>query len=484
MYNSIKLKATYILLLTLLISCKKDFLEIVPKGNLIAATADDYQLLMNNNTFYSYGIQSGWHIPMLMGDELAAEGVYFNSTQPIVKRAFKWEPVIFDPLVNGTELREFLSNLYTCNAVINEVMSAEGSTAQKKSVLAQALVTRAWIYFQLINFYGKPYAAATAAQDPGFPIITKDDINQNSFDRSNVQAVHDFIVNDLLTAIPDLPIQNGVRTRVSKAAGEGLLGKVYLFMGKNAEALVQLNAAMGSIALQTNGPRLYDYNLEFGPGGSFLPIGNAGPAGPLTNTNDYTESVLFKTFPNFNSASYGNIGMVIKPEIAALFAPSDLRLKFYTNKNPNGSANPGDRLRKYVRYSRFGLELPDVYMLLAECKAKLNDLPGAVTILETFRNHRMPVADARVPAPVSTNRSALLRFIFDERIREYAEEGYRWFDMRRQSVDPDFSGQTFTHQVFAANGTTETFTLDQPNRLVMKIPQPIIDANSGMANNP
>ncbi|RQO75773.1 RagB/SusD family nutrient uptake outer membrane protein [Pedobacter sp. KBW06] len=484
MYNSIKLKATYILLITLLISCKKDFIEIVPKGNLIASTADDYQLLLNNNTFYNYGIQSGWHIPMLLGDELAAEGLYFNSTQPIVRRSFKWEPVIYDPLVIGGDLREFLRNLYTCNSIINEVMGAEGNVPQKKSVYAQALVTRAWIYFQLINFYGKPYDAATAAQDPGFPLIIKDDINQNSFDRSTVKAVYDFIVKDLVTAIPDLPIQNGVRTRVSKAAGEGLLGKVYLFMGKNTDALTQLNAAMSTIASQTNGPRLYDYNIELAPGGSFLPIGNLGPAGPLTNINDYTESVLFKTFPNFNSASYGNIGMVIKPEVAALFGASDLRLKFYTNRNPNGSVNPGGRLRKYVRYSRFGLELPDVYMLLAECRAKLNDLPGAVAILEAFRKHRMPVIDSTVPSPISTNRSALLRFIFDERIREYAEEGYRWFDMRRQSVDPDFAGQVFTHRVYAVDGATETFTLDQPNRLVLRIPQPIIDANSGMPNNP
>lgn len=484
MYHSMRLKALYIFLFTLLVSCKKEFLEFVPKGRLIATTAEEYQLLMNNNTFYNYNITSGWHMPMLMGDELAAEGRYFNSTGATTRRAFRWEPVIFDPTANDSQLTSFLSNIYVCNSIINQVMEVEGTEAQKKSVQAQAKATRAWIYFQLINFYGKPYLASSAGQDPGFPIITEGDINQNSFDRTSVQAVYDFIIKDLTDAIANLPVDNGIRTRMSKPAAEGILGKVYLFMGRNSDALVQLNAAMNDIAGLSNGPRLYDYNKELGTGGSFMPIGTTGPAGPLTNTNDYTESVVFKTFPNFNSGSYGNIGMVIRPEVAELFNASDLRLKFYTPNNPNGTPNTGGRLRKYVRYTRFGLELADLYMLNAECKARLNDLTGATATLETFRKNRMPVAAAVVPAEISGNQSALIKFIIEERIREYAEEGYRWFDMRRLSVDPLFAGQVFTHTIYAIDNTETVVTMDQPNRLVMRIPQTIISANANMQNNP
>jgi len=484
MYHSIRLKALYIFLFTLLVSCKKEFLEFVPKGSLIATTADEYQLLMNNNTFYNYNITSGWHLPMLMGDELAAEGRYFNSTGSTTRRAFRWEPVIFDPAVNDAALSSYLSNIYVCNSIINEVMKVEGTEAQKKSVQAQAMATRAWIYFQLVNLYGKPYLASTAAQDPGFPIITEGDINQKTFDRTNVQAVYDFIIKDLTTAIASLPLENGIRTRMSKPAAEGILGKVYLFMGRNSDALVQLNASINDINRLSNGPRLYDYNEEFGTGGSFLPIGTTGPAGPLTNVNDYTESLVFKTFPNYNSGSYGNIGMVIIPEVVRLFDPSDFRLKFYTDKNPNGTANTGGRLRKFVRFTRFGLELADLYMLTAECKARLNDLTGAKAILEAFRKNRMPVAAATVPAEIASNQIALLKFIMDERIREYAEEGYRWFDMRRLSVDPLFEDQAFTHTIYAIDNSETVITMDQPNRLVLRLPQTIIDANANMQNNP
>lgn len=484
MYRSIKTIALYLCLSFSLISCKKEFLEFVPKGKLIATTVEDYQLLMNNNTFYNYNITAGWHLPMVMGDEMAANGANFNTTQLAVRRAFRWEPVIFDPTATDPALSPFLVNIYALNSIINEVMDAGGSDALKKSVQAEALATRAWIYFQLINFYGKPYVAAKAAQDPGFPIITEADINQNYFDRSNVQAVYDFIISDLKKAIESLPVQNGIRTRMSKPAAEAILGKVYLFMGLNAEALVQLNAAMADIASMQNGPRLYDYNVTFGPSGSFLPIGANGPAGPLFNITDYTESLVFKTFPNFNGGMYGNIGMLLTDEAKGLFDPSDLRLKFYTDKipGPSGTFTPGKRLRKFVRYTRFGMELADLYMLTAECKARLNDLSGAVSTLEAFRAKRMP--NATVPVQIAGDKNALIKFIIDERIREYAEEGYRWFDMRRLSVDPIFSGKVFTHSVYETNSTVTTITMDQPNRLVLRIPQSIMDANPDMPNNP
>lgn len=484
MYKILKISIV-VCMLVFIAGCKQSYLEFDQKGKLVPQTADDYQLLMNNNSFYNYSYPTGWSIPMLMGDEISVQSVYYNRMGSLIKRPFTWDAMIYNAADNTPDITTFLRNLYSLNVIINNVMDSEGSVTQKQNVLAQALATRAWINFQLVNFYCKPYDSSTASQDPGFPIITEADINGNSYSRGTVQQMYDFIIKDLTDAIAGLPLENGVRTLMSKPDARGILGKVYLFIGKPDEARTLLNQALADVETMTNGPRLYDYNKTFATGGSFLPIGTTGPPSPLLNTTDYTESLVFKTYGNFNGTQFGNAGIVLKPEIAALFEPSDFRLKFYSHKNPDGTIMPANLLRKYgVRYTRFGLELPELYLLIAEAEARLNDLTAAVATLETFRSKRMPVEDALVPAGIASSQKTLLKFIMDERLREYAAEGYRWFDMRRTSVDPLFSKEDYTHYIYETDGTFTTISLNQPSRLTLKIPPAILSANPDMQDNP
>jgi len=466
-------------------SCRK-FLEVVPKGQQIAATVGDYDLLMNNADLYQYLYNGGgWVAPSLMGDEVAAEQNYFNSIQVNSQRMFQWAAVIYNERDNAPDLTTFLANIYICNKVINEVTgSSGGSKSQKLSLQAEAMATRAWINFQFINYYAKPYKdSVSAASDPGFPIITAADVVQTGYVRNSVQEVYNAIIKDLKSAIAGLPIENTLPTRMNKAAAEGILGKVYLFMGRTGDALPLLDAAFLDNAASSRPARLYDYNVEFGPGGSFLPIMWNGPQSPFTNFNDFTESIVAKTFTNNTATGYN--GNVLTPQTAALYDSTDLRLMFYSPTYVDGSPNPGGRLRKYgVQYTKFGMELSELYLLRAECKARLNDLAGAITDVQALRQSRMPAPAAMVPAATAASQPALIRFIIDERTREFALCGYRWFDMRRLSVDPLFSGQTFTHTLYLSSGGTTLYTLDQPNRLVLQLPPNIMNSNPGFTNNP
>ena len=196
-----------------------------------------------------------------------------------------------------------------------------------------------------------------------------------------------------------------------------------------------------------------------------------------------------KVFYNgsYSGNQFANNGLVLDPKFAVLYGSTDWRLQFYSANNPDGSPNPGGRLRKNgVTYSRCGLQLPDLLLLSAECKARNNDLSGAKTDVETLRKKRMPVADASVPSATATDQTALIKFIIDERVREFALEGARWFDMRRLSLDPLFSGMTFTHTLYNddAGNTSTLYTMDQPNRLTLQLPPYITAANPGMPNNP
>jgi hypothetical protein len=472
-------------------SCKKSWLDVVPLGNLVAATTDDYDQLMNDNALY-YFTAGGWAEAAEMGDELAGEGPYLNAVSSVqIPRGFQYQAVIYQQNDYGPfDLQFGLSGLYEVNKIISEVASSTGgSDTQKAELKAEAEATRAWIYWGFVNYYAKPYSAATAPADPGFPIISQAVATATNYTRGTVEGTYDFMIGDLTAAIAVLPVKAAQPTRMSRPAAEGLLGKIYLFMGKYAAADSQFTAALADIAA-AGAPVLYNYNVTFAPGGSFLPIDPTfGPASPCNNYTDETESLVFKVFYSgpYNGNQWGNTGLVLAPWAQRLFGPTDWRLKLYSATNADGSANVGGRLRKYgQQYTRFGLELPDLYLMSAEARARLGDLGGAKTLVENLRQNRMPVADAAVPADTAASQAAMIHFIIDERVREFAFDGYRWFDMRRLSVDPLFSGITFIHTVFnddATNSTT-TYTLDQPNRLTLQLPPTIMNGNPNMVNNP
>ncbi|RYE22179.1 MAG: RagB/SusD family nutrient uptake outer membrane protein [Sphingobacteriales bacterium] len=379
------------------------------------------------------------------------------------------------------------------NKIIKEVGDSEGGTAQQKlRIQSEAMAVRAFLNFQLINYFAKPYNAATASADPGFPIITDPDITQTDFKRGSVQEMYDFIIADLTAAVPNLAIQPTYATRWSQAAAEGFLGKVYLFMGKNPEALDHFNASFSAIAKMSRKPRLYDYNIELNEGGSFMPIDPVnGPRSPFTGITDQTESVVavFSQAGAYDGNGPGNDFLSLPEKTVDLFDPADMRLKLYTDQTQDQEPIPGGRLRRFtIPYTfanaRIGMELSDLYLLRAEAKARANDLGGAVADVEFLRKNRMPAANAAVPSADAVSSTTLVKFIIDERIREFAALGYRWWDMRRLSVDPIFAGQPAAkHTLYLTGGGTEEFTL-KPERLTLRIPQLYLNAHPEMPNNP
>lgn len=482
----------------LIAACGKDFLEVVPKGNLIAQKYEDHDRLMNGSNFYVFNNISMYLPAAIMGDDVAAEGNLITADGLAQSRAlFQWEPDIFIPIPNAfnTEnplfLSKLLGNMYTLNKIISEVEKVpDGSEQQKQALKAEALVSRAFANFLLINYFAKPYAMASAAVDQGFPIITDPDITSTGFTRGSVQEMYDFILNDLQLAIPHLKTNPGFRTRWSKAAAEGFLGKVYLFMGRYPEALDQLKQAFQDLAAMSERPRLYDYNVEFSPGGSFLPIDPIyGPASPFNGITDLTESVVaIMTYDGNNDGNnFGNDFLTLSPRMQSLFAPTDKRLLLYTNLQTDQTPNPGGRIRRFTSpsafYARIGMELPELYLLKAEAAARMGDLSEAKKDIETFRRHRMPAGDATVPEMVASEE-AMLRFIIEERMREFAGLGHRWFDMRRLSVDPIFQGDSpAKHFVFGITGDTTVFTL-KAERLTLRLPPVYLKANPHMTDNP
>lgn len=424
-----------------------------------------------------------------MGDEVTGSPNFttlgFGMMTLADQEAFKWADDIYLSTNTDSEIAAMVKQVYLYNKVIKEVMSSTGGTeAQKKSILAEALTGRAWVHFLLVNLYGKPYNAATAKTDLASPLFMNADVTQTSFSRATVQQLYDQIIADLNEAIPLLPANISNRARAAKPTAQAILGKVYMYMQQWQEASPLLNAFIAALPAATTNVGLYDYHKEFATGGTFLPIDPMyGPSRLMVDMDK--EVAYMKSGQRIYGA--GLDGVILSAATAALFTASDERLKFYSTETwltfetyPNGMRRAWGQ-----SYANFGVTVPDMYLLAAECKARLGQTAEAAEDLKNFRLTRVSAADAPVPAAIAGNKISLLKYVMEERIREMAITGERWFDMRRLSVDSDLAGTVgHTHTVVDIKGNiTATYTL-KPERLTMRFPIYVMDNNPGMTNNP
>jgi len=478
-------------LLFVIYSCSDDFLEITPNGVLIAETTEDYNLLLNGNGLWINGAAGDQEI--LRSFETCGLEPYFSSVYGEAdpkRNNFTWEPGVIDPQSEGNTLTDWLllymQRIYVYNKVIDEVLySSGGSEAEKNIIMAEARAARAAVYFELVNFYGKSYSASTASTDLGVPIVTDADVTVPSFIRASVQEVYDFIIDDLTTAITLLPSGVKAKPRMSKGAAKALLGKVYVYQNRFTEAISLFDAAFSDFAQAGTEVRLYDYNVSTLPGG----VHEAGFFGPQFDTPVDNLEVAF-TMSILQPSGFTESGVLLSPEVSSIYGTSDFRLHHFFSRKPfppfpftPDFVVPGVYRKIGSLVVDRGVRIPDIYLLRAECKARTNDLSGAITDLEFLRLHRMNPLDAHIPTGFSQDE--LIKYVFEERTREFASKGELWFDMRRLWNDPLFQDKKpYIHTLYDADGMVkETFSLEE-DRLVLRFSDKVMEDNPEMVNNP
>ena len=452
-------------------SCSDDFLEVIPKGRLIAEKFSDYDLMLYNLNLININLANS-QVPL--GGELLAFEPHFSGEDLHAQRLYRWEGLVYEAEENAGELENTMENLYIYNKIINEVLDAtEGTERDKLSVQAEAKAGRAWVYFLLVNYYGMPHNKETSSTDLGFPLITVADLTKEEFVRATVEENYELILKDLTEAIPYLPSVVESRFRMTQAAGKALLGKVYMHMGKFEEAQPLLDDALSQVKRGKLGVDVYlaDYN--------------EGEYATNLRVDTYPEILYGKQFNN-NWTSTRN-AFVVKPEVMELYNENDLRLDLYSPSTRDGSIYPAEGVYRKNSYSKgfFGVGVPEIYLFDAEVKCRLNDMAGAAGVLEEFRAHRMPQEYAEISDDIISNREKLLRFIFEERLREFAAEGEYWWDMRRLTVDPDIPTpvSSYTHAIYNEDGSPRGEYQLTKERLVLKFPQTVMDQNPNLINN-
>ncbi|PCI31569.1 MAG: RagB/SusD family nutrient uptake outer membrane protein [Flavobacteriaceae bacterium] len=441
-----------------------DYLDVQPLGTVIPKEVADYRALLDNvyamrraacsNTMYG---SDDMYVPV------GQEGPFglLRRTGDIDKKIYTWADYITEvEETNDRDWQPMYQQLYICNTVINQIDVATGGSEDQKNILrGEALVQRAYTYFFLVNLYGKQYDSKTADTDMGVPILTKP-VLIGSLKRASVQEVYDLIFSDLEEGLKLLPETSSYNTRPNKMAVYALLARANLFIGNYKKA-----RTYADLVLKTNNflyhladfPKRTNHTVIFPP---FL---------------ENKELILYKVVDgNTNGGRFSP-----SPELLSLYKPGDLRrtARFHSFKLVDSNNLDIPVVSDRDPYYSGAPTTAEMYLIRAEANVRMSKIQEAINDINELRKYRFDSAvDSKLTA---TTAQEALRLVLEERRRELAFLGFRWFDLKRLMKTGDFN-KTITH-VFLK----ETYTL-QPysNRYVLPIPQKIIELNPEIEQNP
>ncbi|NJB82193.1 RagB/SusD family nutrient uptake outer membrane protein [Wenyingzhuangia aestuarii] len=465
MKKLINIKNIYFgLIVTLLISsCGKDFLEVEPKGTSLE---DNYY----TNEFEAYsglvavydviGKQSRGFENMIIlmnsgsDDHYAGGGSSADGSQ---LQAFS-NYTISESNMAVSYWSDFYQGIFRANTLLTKLPEVEMDEDTKKRFTAETKALRAIYYFELVRMFKNiPLITSPLATDEIYTVL-----------QANPNDVYAQIETDLTEAIPDLPSTLNIETeggRLTQGAAKALLGKVYLFEGKNDEAANQLAEVNGTPGeTSPYGYKLLDnfsdlwsisniYNTEsiievahtdqsnadWGNWGWGNDEGNSlnvmvGPRGFVrsngSSSPDYATGWGFGIItqslydaldgdPRFDDtiANIGAFATAGEVEYDESFQNTGYFLKKFMPLNSDVSTGGGASALNYKQHT-YMIRLADTYLMEAEALGGTG--ARAQALLDAVR--------ARVGLP-STPVS--IDAILNERRLELAGEGHRWYDLVR-----------------------------------------------------
>jgi len=454
----------FLLVLTISLTGCKKYLDIVPKGKIIPQKTNDYRLLLDQISpkGSSNGFTQSFSNDVLLSDDMEVNTFSAGFYKATAQNVLMFAEHIYQDFESDPDWEALYNQIYVANLVVKEVMDSEGGTdAEKNQLLAEAKVHRAYAYLILVNLYARQYVAATAATDPGVPIRKNLDFEEK-LPRASVQEVYNYILQDLNEALGKLPAtpQLNLNYRPVEASCHALLARTNLYMNNIQSALTY---ATSSLQLYNT---LTDYNT-LSPGQSF-----PGTLAELTGLQN-REVLLLKSPTSPESFFYGSDALV-----GLYDQQNDLRFKAKFASDAAFGLNFGFISTGWSgKTPAKGLSTAEMLLTRAECYARTEKVNEAMTDLNTLRKSRFKTGSSTLLTATSPAQALLL--VKQERRRELAFSGIRWFDIKRYNII-DNDNISVTHFI---NGTSYTLP---PNSLrsVLPIGRKYIDLNPEIIQNP
>jgi starch-binding outer membrane protein, SusD/RagB family len=329
---------------------------------------------------------------------------------------------------NIVNWRAIYRTINYCNTVIDlgpGVLKNDKTLSQQQLdyYLSEALTIRALMYFYLARSFGDVPLKLNA---------TSSDDQLEQLAKSPQSEVLNQIISDLKTAEPLAITTYGNKEsdkgRVTKYTIYALMADVYLWMDKYNECIEACDKIIksGRFGLLTNRGFFVDIFYEGNSNESIFELQFSKEVlNPFWNmfttsrrryqaSDAVMETIYTIDYINADSVDYRGDG-------ASLVAGSNTIAKFLWNSTADASYN------HWIVY-----RYADIMLLKAEALNNVGRGPEALPIIYEVRRrgHALPATD-RNPDP--NNEDLVTDFILEERAREFAFEGKRWYDLLRNA---------------------------------------------------
>ena len=357
---------------------------------------------------------------------------------------------------------DYYKGIARANLLIQRVPAASMDEGKKKRFIAEAKVLRALYYFELVKMF------------KNIPLILEPiDAGSDFYNipQTDPKAVYSQIEADIVASLPDLPmtVSGDERGRINQGNAKAILGKIYLYDNKKSEAAAQfadVNGTPGQTS-QYGYKLVSDYSSlwitdnkftsesvleamhtnkslsDWGVWGGDTDEGNSicimtGLRSYQMKTPDAPDLVAGWSFNTITDNLYNfmqgdpraastifNAKQLLadgKISYSAGFMDTGYFLKKYIPKTADKTNLPGATELNF-RQNYIAIRLADTYLMEAEALGATGS--RAQALLDEVRKR------VGLPSvPVS------MQAIKDERRRELAGEGHRWFDLVRWGDAP------------------------------------------------
>jgi len=430
-YRSLRFKAVYkmtlaamgLMMLFTLNSCKK-MLEVDPAGSQLlsssvftdsvtvqSAIAGMYLNLNQTSSPYSASLS---YLPGFSSDEMTYVSGIGGTYDGYINNGI---------LSNNDELSPIWSisynMIYQANAIIEGMASSKNiSVSFQNQAVAEARFIRAYCYFHLVNLFGD------------VPLVLITDVNKNSvMGRTPSAEVYAQIISDLKFAQNTLPSDysrsGNSRTRANKWVATAMLARVDLYLLEWASAEAEASAVINNSSL---------FNLNSDLNKVFAPNNTEAIWQVYNDPNGFT-AYASMVLPN----AVTNIPtFVLTPSLASAFETGDARKTSWTNTLVyNGTTyNYPYKYKSIVSGANAEyltmLRLGEQFLIRAEARAKQNNISGAVADINKIRARaRTSTSDLADYSSNISSDAASAAIAKERRIELFAEQGHRWFDLKR-----------------------------------------------------
>ncbi|WP_316817831.1 RagB/SusD family nutrient uptake outer membrane protein [Pedobacter nyackensis] len=359
------------------ISCKK-FIDVPPTGQKIPTTFADYEAFMRNE--YDNHTTNVNRATLLLNDRF--ETTANLNYSPLDGVNYNWNESANRITLNNADETTYYSSystISTTNLLIENVNNAtEGTDAQKAELIAQAKIIQAIAYYTVANYYADTYEEANAANKRAVPLITSANVDA-PYKQVSVKEIYDFMLKNVDEAIPALRATSATVLHPNLGAAYAFKARLYLTMGKYNEALTAANEA-----LKYN-DKLFDWTAYYAENKSRIeavdpnnqPVYSLSPSPMGFN---FVETYYFRHGLSSNNGRE----LTIRSDRAARYENGDA---MFASRWRQRTVGPDTYFTSITNgfYNHSGLTTTEVYLIKAECQARLNNIGGALTTLDAVR---------------------------------------------------------------------------------------------------